>query len=93
MARSKTAQQSVQNRKKSDLKSDFFEKKSIPVVFLVFVPQNISYYTYYYLVDPGVEVHDEVLGLGVPVPHLALVAIRVPRHTLCAVSVLAKLNR
>ena len=41
-----------------------------------------------HLVSPGVQVHDEVLGLGVPVAHLALVAVRVPRHLLRLVLVL-----
>ena len=45
-----------------------------------------------HLIDPGVEVHDEVLGLGVPVPDLALVTVRVPRHPLRTVPVLTKLE-
>ena len=32
------------------------------------------------LISECVEVHDEVLGCGVPVPHLALVAVGVPLH-------------
>ena len=34
------------------------------------------------------QVHDQVLGLGVPVADLALVAVRVPRHLLRLVLVL-----
>ena len=41
-----------------------------------------------HLVSPGVQVHDQVLGLWVPVAHLALVAVRVPRHLLRLVLVL-----
>ncbi len=46
-----------------------------------------------HLVSPGVKVHHEVLGLGVPVPDLALVAVRVPRHLLRLVAVLAMLRQ
>ena len=35
-----------------------------------------------YLVSPGVQIHHEVLGLGVSVAHLALVAVGVPGHAL-----------
>ena len=37
---------------------------------------------YGYLVSPGVQIHHEVLGLGVSVAHLALVAVGVPGHAL-----------
>ena len=45
-----------------------------------------------HLVAPGVKIHDEVLGLGVPVPDLALVAVRVPGHPLGYVSVVLVLG-
>ena len=45
-----------------------------------------------HLVAPGVKIHDEVLGLGVPVPDLALVAVRVPGHPLGHVSVVLVLG-
>ena len=45
-----------------------------------------------HLVAPGVKVHDEVLGLGVPVPDLALVAVRVPGHPLRHISVVLVLG-
>ena len=38
------------------------------------------------------EIHDEVLGLGVPVPDLALVAVGVPGHALGHVSVVLVLG-
>ena len=38
------------------------------------------------------EIHDEVLGLGVPVPDLALVAVGVPGHPLGDVSVVLVLG-
>lgn len=38
------------------------------------------------------KIHDEVLGLGVPVPDLALVAVRVPGHALRDVSVVLVLG-
>ena len=41
-----------------------------------------------HLIAPGVEIHDEVLGLGVPVADLALVAVGVPGHLLWHVAVL-----
>ena len=42
----------------------------------------------YYLVSPGVQIHHKVLGLGVSVAHLALVAVGVPGHTLGHVPVM-----
>ena len=45
-----------------------------------------------HLVTPGVEIHDKVLGLGVPVPDLALVAVGVPGHALRHVSVVLVLG-
>ena len=41
-----------------------------------------------HLVTPGVQVHHQVLGLGVPVADLALVAVGVPGHLLRDVAVL-----
>ncbi len=41
-----------------------------------------------HLVPPCVQIHDEVPGLRVPVPDLALVTIRVPGHLLGLVSIL-----
>ena len=34
------------------------------------------------------QVHDQVVGLGVPVPDLALVAVRVPGHLVRHVAIL-----
>ena len=42
-----------------------------------------------YLICPCVQVHDEVLGLGVPVLDLALVTVRVPGHPVRAVPVVS----
>jgi hypothetical protein len=45
-----------------------------------------------YLVTPCVQVHDQVLSLGVPVSHFALVAVGVPCHLLGHVAVLLMLG-
>ena len=49
-------------------------------------------YFFFYLVPPGVEIHDKILGLGVPVPHFALVAVGVPGHLVGHVAVLLVLG-
>ena len=46
-----------------------------------------------HLISPGVEVHHQVLGLGVPVPNLALVTVGVPGHLLGQVPVVLVLQQ
>ena len=57
------------------------------------VPEHLNSHQHHlslrpHLVSPGVEVHHQVLGLGISVPHLALVAVGVPGHLLRDVAVL-----
>ena len=42
-----------------------------------------------YLVSPSVQVHDEIVGLRIPVPDLALVAVRIPGHLVRHVAILS----
>ena len=49
---------------------------------------SILYYIRSHLVAPGVQIHHQVLRLGVSVPDLALIAVRVPCHLLGHVAIL-----
>ena len=57
----------------------------------MFPLENVDVDTH--LISPGVKIHDKILGLGISVAHLALVAVGVPGHLLGHVSVVLVLGQ